>query len=310
MANSPAGFPIATPGDDNAMVIHSSSFPKKTIFLVSHWRSFVTLLFVVFGACGNLPTQRQGTYVRIVHTIRMVRVHTYDTYVCILAGTSIDRVGGGWDGMGDDGDENTRQHRRPAMHDHFLPRCVQNYRQKPKTSWFSKFCLEHWTQPRGVRWQRKRYLTMTWYPSDPSGACMKENNAGFPFENLSCLYPSTLGPTYFEWVNWMEINNLFCLAERNSGSSALLDELSELTNSKLLLVIVLRKIMILLLFETRWSRIHGCRLPLFFCMGFSFYMADTTSRAALLGTGAIRCLCGTWVCLSFQQSALCEVFPS
>lgn len=42
---------------------------------------------------------------------------------------------------------------------------------------------------------------MTWYPSDPSGACVKSNAAGFQFENLSCLYPGFLGKWYFEFEN-------------------------------------------------------------------------------------------------------------
>ena len=37
---------------------------------------------------------------------------------------------------------------------------------------------------------------MSWYPSQPNLSCIKHNEAGFPFENLPCLYSETIGKTY------------------------------------------------------------------------------------------------------------------
>ena len=41
---------------------------------------------------------------------------------------------------------------------------------------------------------------MSWYPTDASKGCVQVNQAGFSYENLSCLHSNTVyGKTYFDF---------------------------------------------------------------------------------------------------------------
>jgi len=55
---------------------------------------------------------------------------------------------------------------------------------------------------------------MGWYPSNKDGSCLLTNRAGFPYESLPCLYPSTIGRTYFEWVFFVSRCNLLVLFKK------------------------------------------------------------------------------------------------
>ena len=37
---------------------------------------------------------------------------------------------------------------------------------------------------------------MSWYPINPTKGCVYENEAGYSYENLACLYNTTIGQTY------------------------------------------------------------------------------------------------------------------
>lgn len=46
-----------------------------------------------------------------------------------------------------------------------------------------------------------------WTPTDPSAVCVRHTTYGIPYEEISCLYPNTLGKTYMSWeyVNFMPL---------------------------------------------------------------------------------------------------------
>lgn len=44
---------------------------------------------------------------------------------------------------------------------------------------------------------KSSYFAMSWYPSLADESCVTHNDAGFAYENIPCLYPNTLGKTYF-----------------------------------------------------------------------------------------------------------------